>query len=115
MLLLEGRVVPYDPALAFRYAYRSALASHLSAADLVARMFREGIGTSADPARARAWEAEAETLRAEATPAPPAAAPPRPAPPSFARRAVRRLRRAAGGGTGSDRRGPVDPQRGLRA
>jgi hypothetical protein len=102
-LLLEGRVVPYDPTLAFTYAYRSALASHLSAAELVASMFREGIGTSADLARSRAWEAEAEQLRAAAAPPAP---PPRPAPPSFARRAVRKLRGAAGSGS---RRPPTKP------
>jgi hypothetical protein len=103
MLLLEGRVVPYDPARAFAYAYRSALASHLSSADLVARMYREGIGTTADLERARAWEAEAAELRAAAAP-PITAAPPRPDPPSFARRAVRKLRRATG-----DRRPPTKP------
>jgi hypothetical protein len=106
MLLLEGRVVPYDPQRAFAYAYRSALASHLSAAELVTRMYREGIGTSTDFARARAWEAEAEQLRdAAAPPVPPAA--PKPPPPSIARRAVRKLRRAAGGN--GDRRPPTKP------
>ncbi len=96
LVLLEGRAVPRDPARAFAYAYRAALASHLSAAELVARMFREGIGTPADVPRARAWEAEAEQLRTAATT--PSKVGARLTPPSIARRAVRRLRRAAGGG-----------------
>jgi hypothetical protein len=68
-------------------------------------MFLEGIGTRADLARSLAWEAEAERLRAAATPPVP---PPRPAPPSFARRAVRKLRGAGGSGTGH-RRPPTKP------
>jgi hypothetical protein len=64
LLLLEGRVVPRDDARAFDYAYRSALVGHLPAMELVARMFREGIGTEPDAQRAEVWDHEADVLRA---------------------------------------------------
>jgi hypothetical protein len=116
VLLLEGRVAPYDPARAFDYAYRSALIGHMPAMELVARMYREGLGTSADAREAAVWEQEAEVLKAPPEPpkppAPkpaPAAAAPKPAaangtrpkaprapagpPPTFTQKVVRRMKR----------------------
>jgi hypothetical protein len=85
-LLLEGRVVPRDPALAFEYAYKAALIGNLGAMELVAEMFRTGLGTDADLDRAAAWEREAAKLRAPG-PAP------GPAPARARKRMARNLRR----------------------
>jgi hypothetical protein len=98
MLLLEGRVTDRDPALAFQYAYRSALVGNLPGMELLAQMFREGIGTSVDAERAASWEHEAAVLRAPPPgPGQPARSvrPPRGVVPA-ARWWARRLRRAAG-------------------
>jgi hypothetical protein len=85
-LLLEGRVVPRDPALAFEYAYKAALIGNLGAMDLVAEMFRTGLGTGVDAERAAAWEREAAKLRAPGPARPPVSVRAR-------NRVVRRLRR----------------------
>jgi hypothetical protein len=63
-LLLDGGVVPRDPERAFEFAYRSALVGHLPAMELVARMYREGLGVTADARQASVWDDEAAKLRA---------------------------------------------------
>jgi Sel1 repeat len=113
-LLLEGRVVPRDPARAFDYAYRAALIGTLGAIDMVARMYREGLGVEQDLDLAAKWDDEAATLRAEPKPKPvpkpapqPAAAapPPRPRPePTSMARWKRRVKRVVARGTRTVRR-----------
>jgi TPR repeat protein len=93
-LVLEGRVVPRDPALAYDYAFKAALVGNLDAMDLVAEMLHTGLGTERDPERAAAWEREVARLRSRH-----AAAASARTNVSFARRVGRRVRRVVARGT----------------
>ena len=97
-LVLEGRVVAYDPARAFGYAYRAALVGNVDAMDFVAGMMRIGLGTEPDPDTATRWEREAGRLRARR------AATRGPASVPFARRVARRIRRVVARETRTDPR-----------
>jgi hypothetical protein len=115
-LLLEGRVVPRDPERAFGYVYRSALIGKLVSMELVARMYREGLGVEQDLDRVAVWDAEADTLRGDTSENPPPKPPPAPKPaplpvprvvappPTRWQRAVRKVKRVAGRGMRTVRR-----------